>query len=70
MEKTHTAPRPTAAEPDAADTIVPMPPDGALVRSARLKKIQTTAMLLLFLAAIIKLSRPQFAVGRQLHHPR
>ncbi|MBS0975935.1 MFS transporter [Serratia rubidaea] len=64
MEKTHTAPRPTAAEPDAADTIVPMPPDGALVRSARLKKIQTTAMLLLFLAAIINfLDRSSLSVA-------
>ncbi|HFK7188636.1 TPA: MFS transporter [Serratia odorifera] len=41
-----------------------MPPDGAIVRSARIKKIQTTSMILLFLAAIINfLDRSSLSVA-------
>ncbi|QUY49658.1 MFS transporter [Serratia plymuthica] len=47
-----------------SDHIIPMPPNGLLVRSARIKKIQTTAMLLLFLAAIINfLDRSSLSVA-------
>ncbi|AGP43615.1 MFS transporter [Serratia plymuthica] len=47
-----------------SDHIIPMPPNGLLVRSARIKKIQTTAMLLLFFAAIINfLDRSSLSVA-------
>ncbi|MBL3521295.1 putative L-galactonate transporter [Serratia plymuthica] len=47
-----------------SDHIIPMPPNGMLVRSARIKKIQTTAMLLLFFAAIINfLDRSSLSVA-------
>lgn len=47
-----------------SDHIIPMPPNGLLVRSAKIKKIQTTAMLLLFFAAIINfLDRSSLSVA-------
>jgi sugar phosphate permease len=47
-----------------SDHIIPMPPNGLLVRSARIKKIQATAMLLLFFAAIINfLDRSSLSVA-------
>lgn len=48
--------------PSLAD--IPVPPDGLVQRSARIKRIQTTAMLLLFFAAVINyLDRSSLSVA-------
>ncbi len=51
-----------------SDSINPIPKGGIAERSAKIKKIQTTAMILLFFAAVINFLESQFAVRRQLHH--
>ena len=55
-------PRTTFDKTTEADIAVP--PDGLLKRSARIKRIQTTAMLLLFFAAVINyLDRSSLSVA-------
>jgi sugar phosphate permease len=64
METSHTINTGKEQGEPYSDHIIPMPPEGMLVRSARIKKIQTTAMLLLFLAAIINfLDRSSLSVA-------
>ncbi|HEJ9095369.1 TPA: MFS transporter [Serratia odorifera] len=64
MEKVSPASTGDGKQENYTDTIIPMPPDGAIVRSARIKKIQTTSMILLFLAAIINfLDRSSLSVA-------
>ncbi|HEI8865835.1 MFS transporter [Serratia sp. AKBS12] len=64
MEKVSPASTGDRQEENYSDTIIPMPPDGAIIRSARIKKIQTTSMILLFLAAIINfLDRSSLSVA-------
>ncbi len=64
MERTHTVDSGKPQTDPYSDNIIPMPPEGMLVRSAKIKKIQTTAMLLLFLAAIINfLDRSSLSVA-------
>ncbi|AKL13800.1 TPA: MFS transporter [Kluyvera intermedia] len=55
-------PRTTFDKTTEAD--IPVPPEGLLKRSARIKRIQTTAMLLLFFAAVINyLDRSSLSVA-------
>lgn len=64
MERTHTVDSGKPQTDPYSDNIIPMPPEGMLVRSEKIKKIQTTAMLLLFLAAIINfLDRSSLSVA-------
>ncbi|WP_199635397.1 MFS transporter [Serratia sp. PAMC26656] len=64
MERTTTVDSGKEQVDPYSDHIIPMPPNGLLVRSAKIKKIQTTAMLLLFFAAIINfLDRSSLSVA-------
>ncbi|CAI2136556.1 L-galactonate transporter [Serratia ficaria] len=64
MERSRAINRGKEAADPYSDGPIPMPPAGMLVRSAKIKKIQTTAMLLLFMAAIINfLDRSSLSVA-------
>lgn len=67
MEKENITLDPRSSFTPSSSADIPVPPDGLVQRSTRIKRIQTTAMLLLFFAAVIKLSRPQFAVGSKFN---
>ncbi|WP_413736312.1 MFS transporter [Sodalis sp. RH21] len=64
MEKSNIVFDPSTDREKPAAQIIPIPADGIPLRSARIKKIQTTAMILLFLAAVINfLDRSSLSVA-------
>ena len=67
MEKENITLDPRSSFTPSSSADIPVPPDGLVQRSTRIKRIQTTAMLLLFFAAVINYSRPQFAVGSKFN---
>ncbi len=67
MEKENITIDPRSSFTPSSSADIPVPPDGLVQRSTRIKRIQTTAMLLLFFSAVINLSRPQFAVGSKFN---
>src|SRR5476649_2420494 len=64
MEKSNIAYHPDVDREKPAAPIIAIPADGIHLRSARIKQIQTTAMILLFLAAVINfLDRSSLSVA-------
>ncbi len=53
MEKENITLDPRSSFTPSSSADIPVPPDGLVRRSTRIKRIQTTAMLLLFFAAVI-----------------
>ena len=53
MEKENITLDPRSSFTPSSSADIPVPPDGLVQRSTRIKRIQTTAMLLLFFAAVI-----------------
>ncbi len=52
MEKENITLDPRSSFTPSSSADIPVPPDGLVQRSTRIKRIQTTAMLLLFFAAV------------------
>ncbi len=67
MEKENITLDPRSSFTPSSSADIPVPPDGLVQRSTRIKRIQTTAMLLLFFVGGNQLSRPQFAVGSKFN---
>ncbi|SRA41361.1 major facilitator superfamily protein [Escherichia coli] len=67
MEKENITLDPRSSFTPSSSADIPVPPDGLVQRSTRIKRIQTTAMLLLFFCGGNQLSRPQFAVGSKFN---
>lgn len=64
MEKNNITLDPQAAFDKPQPVDIPVPSDSLLQRSPRIKRIQTTAMVLLFLAAVINyLDRSSLSVA-------
>ncbi|XNM72364.1 hypothetical protein ACLK11_25075 [Escherichia coli] len=53
MEKENITLDPRSSFTPSSSADIPVPPDGLVQRSTRIKRIQTTAMLLLFFAAVM-----------------
>ena len=53
MEKENITLDPRSSFTPSSSADIPVPPDGLVQRSTRIKRIQATAMLLLFFAAVI-----------------
>lgn len=64
MEKENITLDPRSSFTPSSSADIPVPPDGLVQRSTRIKRIQTTAMLLLFFAAVINyLDRSSLSVA-------
>lgn len=64
MEKENITIDPRSSFTPSSSADIPVPPDGLVQRSTRIKRIQTTAMLLLFFAAVINyLDRSSLSVA-------
>ncbi|MQK26904.1 MFS transporter, partial [Escherichia coli] len=64
MEKENITLDPRSSFTPSLSADIPVPPDGLVQRSTRIKRIQTTAMLLLFFAAVINyLDRSSLSVA-------
>ncbi|EFO1269738.1 MFS transporter [Escherichia albertii] len=64
MEKENITLDPRSSFGSSSSADIPVPPDGLVQRSTRIKRIQTTAMLLLFFAAVINyLDRSSLSVA-------
>lgn len=64
MEKENITLDPRSSFTPSSSADIPVPPDGLVQRSTRIKRIQATAMLLLFFAAVINyLDRSSLSVA-------